>query len=49
MKAPRMTPGILPMPPRITAIRNSVDCWNEKLCGEMAVKLTAKNAPPIAP
>ena len=35
--------------PRITAIRNSVDWRKEKLSGEMAVKLTAKNAPPMAP
>ena len=49
MKAPRMTPGILPMPPRITAIRISTDCRNEKLSGEIAPRLTAKNAPPTEP
>src|SRR5690606_29010463 len=49
MKAPSTTPGILPMPPRMTAIRISTDCSKEKLSGEIAPRLTAKKAPPTAP
>ncbi len=48
MKAPRMTPGILPMPPRITAMRISTDWVKEKLSGEIAPRLIAKTAPPMA-
>ena len=43
--APRITPGRLPMPPRMMTIRIVTDWMKVKLEGLIAVSFTAKNEP----
>ena len=45
--APRMTPGILPEPPRMTIDRTPIDCMKENDSGLIKVRLAASSTPMI--
>ena len=46
--APTITPGMLPMPPRMTMVSTPIDCMKEKTSGLTKVRLAA-NSTPITP